>query len=73
MMSGLQPPRCGRPMRMYRLARSRDEAAVQSCGRPAGHPGQCLTAESYLRYLRRKKETKAYRHRLAQQREVAMP
>ena len=47
-------PRCGRPMRAYRLSRVRaydDPAPV--CGRAAGHPGNpgCVTEETYRRYL----------------------
>jgi hypothetical protein len=54
-------PRCGKPMKQYALNRLRDYDPAPACGRPAGHPGNCVTGEAWQRGLDRHRE---YRYAL---------
>jgi hypothetical protein len=52
-------PRCAKPMKFHEISRPRDYDPAPACGRPAGHPGRCITAESYQRYLQKHKDYQA--------------
>jgi hypothetical protein len=52
-------PRCHKPMKQYSLDRPRAYDPAPVCGRPRGHPGNCLTTETYEQCLQRRRDYRA--------------